>query len=191
MGPRGPLSDPWPDGPLRRVNRTVHDGFLAGSDPLQYLFAVRPDSGKEVLLALLIREPLRQYRVFFGSALDEFFNVDTQRDWAPPMYFHGPFLSFLCTNREKGVETIVALLNFVTDRWINNRDDPPSAIRVSVDGIDVECFGSSDAYYWYRDAVRSPNVVVPALMALERWLYLCLEQEEPIKPVVHQILSTS
>jgi len=191
FGPRGPLSDPWPDGPLRRVNHYVHDGFLAGSDPLQYLFAVRPDVGKEILLALLIREPLPQYRDSFGSVLDEFLHVDTERDWSPPMYFSGPFVSLLRANREKGVETIVALLNFVTDRWIDNRDEPPPAIRVSVGGDDVEFFGSSEAYYWYRDSVRSPNVVVPALMALERWLYLFLEHEESIAPVVQQILSTS
>lgn len=191
LGPRGPLSDPWPDGPLRRVNHSVHDGFLAGSNPLQYLFAVRPEIGKEVVLALLIREPLPQYRDSFDSVLDEFLHVDTERDWSPPMYFRGPFLSFLRTNREKGIETIVALLNFVTDRWIDNRDEPPPAIRVSVGGEDVAFFGSSEAYYWYRDSVRSPNVVVPALMALERWLYLCLDHEESIAPAVQQILSTS
>jgi len=29
FGQRGPLSVPWLDGPLRRVNHSVHDGFLA------------------------------------------------------------------------------------------------------------------------------------------------------------------
>ena len=191
LGPRGPLSDPWVGGPLRRVNHHVHDGFLASSDPLQFLFASRPDAGKEVLLALLIREPLPQYRDPFDSPIDEFLHVDTERDWSPPIYFRGPFFSFLRLNREKGIETIVALLNFVTDRWIDNRDEPPPAIHISVGGKDVAFFGSSEAYYWYRDSVRSPNVVVPALMALEKWLYLCLEQEEQIEPFVQQILSTS
>lgn len=191
LGSRGPRSDPWPDGPLRRVHYSVHDGFLACDDPLQNLFAMRPDTGKEVLLALLIREPLPKRCDFFSSNLIEFLHVDTEHDWSPSMYFHGPFLSFLRTNREKGVETIVALLNFVTDRWIDNRDDPPPTIRVSVDGEDVEFFGSSDAYYWYRESAHSPNVVVSALMALERWLYLYLEQDVRIEPVVQQILRTS
>ena len=191
FGPRGPLSDPWPDGPLRSVNHYVHDGFLADSNPLQHLFAVRPDVGKEILLALLIREPLPQYRDSFGSGLHEFLHVDMAHDWSPPMYFQGPFLSFLRTNREKGVETIIALLNFVTDRWIDNRDEPPAAIHVLVGGDDVDFFGFSEAYYWYRDPARSPNVVVPALMALEKWLYWCLEHEKSIAPVVQQILSTS
>jgi hypothetical protein len=114
--PRGPLADPWPDGPLRNVNQCVHNGFLSDTDPLQHLFTVRPDVGKEVLLALLIREPLQQFRESFGGVRNEFLHVATKRDWCPPMYFRGPFMSFLLANREKGVETIVALLNFVTDR---------------------------------------------------------------------------
>jgi DNA replication protein DnaC len=189
--PRGPLADPWPDGPLRNVNHCVHNGFLSDTDPLQHLFAVRPDVGKEVLLALLIREPLQQFRESFGGVRNEFLHVATKRDWCPPMYFRGPFLSFLLANREKGVETIVALLNFVTDRWIGNRDKPPLSIRISVGAENYEFFGSSDAYFWYRDSVHSPNVVVPALMALERWFYWCLENEETIAPVIQQILSTS
>ena len=191
FGPRAPLADPWPNGPLRNVNNCVQNGFLSDTNPLQYLFAVRPDVGKEVLLALLIREPLPQFRESFGGVLDEFLHVETKRDWCPPMYFRGPFLSFLLANREKGVETIVALLNFVTDRWIENRDKPPPSIRVSVGAENYEFFGSSDAYFWYRDSVHSPNVVVPALMALERWFYWCLENEETIAPVIQQILSTS
>lgn len=191
FGSRGPLSDPWPDGPLRCVNHWVHDGFLSDSNPLQYLFAVRPDVCREVLFALLIREPLPQCRDFSSGFCYEFLHVETKRSWSPPMYFRGPFLSFLRVNREKGVEMIVALLNFVTDRWIDNRDKPPPAIHLSVGGDMVGFFGSSEMYFWYRDSVYSPNVVVPALMALERWLYLCLDHEESIAPVVQQILSTS
>ena len=190
---RGPLADPWPDGPLRRVNHEVHEGFLSAGDPLQCLFAVRPDIGKEVLLALLIREPLptTSYQDSFGSALYEFLHVDTERDWQPAMFFHGPFLSFLRTNRGKAIEIIVTLTNFVTQRWIDNRDEPPPPVCASVSGEKIKYFGSSDAYYWYRDSVRAPNVIVPALMALERWLYLCLEQDEPIEPAIQQILQTS
>lgn len=190
-GPRGPLSDPWPQGPIRRVNHNAHEGFLAGDDPLQYLFAARPEIGKEVLLALLIREPLPQNRNYIDSGIDEFLHVETERDWSPPMYFRGPFLSFLRTNREQGVATIVELANFVTDRWVDNRENPPPVLVRKSSGEDVEYFGGSDAYYWYRDSVRSPDALVPALMALEQWLYLHLEQDEPIDSVVQQVLDTS
>ena len=191
IGIRGPLAEPWPDGPLRRVKHEVHEGFLSGGDPLQFLIAMRPDAAKEVLLALLIREPLPTTRRAFDGPLFEFLHVDTERDWSPAMFFHGPFLVFLQTNWEKAIETIVVLINFLTDRWMDNRDSPPPSVCTTIDGECIEYFGSSEAYYWYRDSVSSPNVVVPALMALERWLYLCLEHEEPIKPAVQQILRSS
>lgn len=190
---RGPLADPWPDGPLRRVNREVHEGFLDSSDPLQYLFAVNPNAAKEVLLALLIREPLptMSHRDFLGMGLDKFLHVETEPDWQPAMFFHGPFLSFLRTDQEKAIDTIITLTNFVTQRLVDNRDDPPPPVCALVLGEKIDYLGSNDAYYWYRDSVHAPNVIVPALMALERWLYLCLEQEKSIKLAIRQILQTS
>ena len=191
-GPQGPLSDPWPQGPLRRVNHRIREGFLAGDNPLEHLFAVRPEIGKEVLLALLIREPLPQNRNYFDHGIDEFLHVETERrNWSPPMFFQGPFLSFLRNDREHGIATIVELTNFVTDRWVDNRENPPPVMVTNSRGEDVEYFGNSDAYFWYRDTVRSPNAVVSALMALEQWLYLHLEQDKPIAPVVQQVLDTS
>jgi len=190
-GSRGPLPDPWPQGPLRRVNRHVREGLLAGDDPLQYLFAARPEIGKEVLLALLIRESLPQNRNYFDHGIDEFLHVETQRSWSSPMYFLGPFLVFLRTNREQGVAAIVELVNFVTDRWTDNRKNSSPLMVANTRGDEVAYFGGSDAYYWYRDSFRSPNAVVPALMALEQWLYLHLEQDEPIASVVQQVLDTS
>lgn len=190
-GPRGPVAEPWPDGPRRSVNHEVHDGFLSGSDPLQYLFAVRPDAANEVLLALLIREPLPTTVNSFHGPFDEFLYVSTAHSWSPGMFFHGPFLSFLQTNWEKGVEGIVGLVNFITQRWMDNRNEPPPPVSATIDGECVEYCGSSDAYYWYRESVHAPDVVVPALMALERWLYMRLERGEPIKPTVRQVLRAS
>ena len=190
-GPQGPLSVPWPQGPLRRVNHRVREGFLAGDNPLEHLFSARPEAGKEVLLALLIREPLPQNRNYIDHAIDEFLHVGTQRDWSPPMYFRGPFLSFLRNDGEHGVATIVELINFVTDRWVDNRENPPPVIVANSRGEDVAFFGGSDAYYWYRDSVQAPQAVVPALMALEQWLYLHLERGEPITSIVQQVIDTS
>ena len=191
LGTRGPRADPWPDGPLRRINHKVHEGFLGSGDPLQVLFANRPDTAKEVLLALLIREPLPTTRYAFDSPMYEFLDVDTEREWTPGMFFHGPFLAFLQTDWEKGIETIVTLINFVTERWMDKRGSPPPPVCAIIEGERVEYCGSSEAYYWYRDQVRSPNVVVPALMALERWFYLCIERGKSIEPALRQVLRSS
>ncbi len=190
---RGPLADPWPDGPLRSVNRNVHNGFLSSDDPLQYLFEVRPEVGKEVLLALLIREPLPKmsHPDYLGCEIDEFLHVETQQDWNEAMYFHGPFLLFLQINWEKAIDTIVTLTNFVTQRWIDNRKDPPPPVSATVNGEKIEYFGGFDNYFWYRDFVNAPNIIVPALMALEYWLYCCLELDGPTKPALKQVIETS
>ena len=191
LGLRGPLADPWPDGPLRRVNHEVRDGFLSSSNPLQYLFKVQPKTAKEVLLALLIREPLPTTRDAFDKSIVEFLPVHDEHGWTPGIFFHGPFLAFLKTDWETGIETVTSLINFVTERWIDKRDPRPPSVSATIDGERIEYFGSSEAYYWYRDSVRSPKVVVPALMALEQWLYLCLEHDGPIKPAIRQILRSS
>lgn len=190
-GAQGPLSDPWPQGPLRQVNHRVRDGFLAVESPLKHLFAAKPEAGKEVSLAILIKEPLPQDRNHFDHRIGEFLHVETQRDWSPPMFFRGPFLSFLRIDREQGVATVVELTNFATDRWVDNRENPTPVMVTNSRGEEVAYFGSSDAYFWYRDSVQAPDTVVSALMALEQWLYLHLEQGESIDLIVRQVIDTS
>lgn len=191
LGFAGPRSDPWPEGPLRRVDSDVADGFLANDNPLQYLFVANADAAIEVLLALLIREPLPKNVRAFDSPIDEFLHVHVRPDWTPGMFFQGPFLNFLHIDSQKGIEVVVRLVNFVTDRWMDNRKPAPASVSVTIDADNVEYFGASAAYFWYRDFVRSPHVVVPALMALEKWFHLCIEREEPVSPAIRQILRPS
>lgn len=192
---RGPLAAPWPDGPFRCVNRDVRDGFLSSDNPLQFLFVVRPDAAKEVLLALLIREPLptMNQRDSFGIELDEFLHVENVRDWHPGMFFHGPFLTFLRIDSQKAIETIITLTNFVTQRWLENRvnSSPPPFVSTLINGEEIKYFGYNEVYFWYRDTVRAPRAIVPALMALEKWFYLCLEEKRPVKSAIQQILLSS
>ncbi len=191
FGPIGPLAEPWPNGPLRSVNYKVRDGFLAGSDPLTHLFANRPETAQEVLLALLIREPLPTGGRSLGSELHEFLHIHDMMEWSPSMYFRGPFLQFLLLDWQKGIEVIVDLTNFVTDRWLDNRQGQPVPVSTNIDGKQVSYFGSDKAYFWYRDFVRTPEIIAAALMALERWFYLTLDDEQPVGDAITRILKTS
>jgi len=191
FGPRGPLADPWPDGPLRSIGYRVQDGFLADDNSLKYLFAKRPDEAIEVLLACLIREPLPTRRHGQGTELHEFLHVEDMHEWSPAMYFRGPFLSLLQLNWQKGIEAIVRLTNFITDRWLDNRNGQSESVMTVVQGVEVEHFGSQDAYFWYRDFVRTPDAVGSALMAFERWLYLMVDEGKSVAEPISQILSTS
>lgn len=184
------LHDPWPLGPRRRVNHHVQNGFLTSSNPLKELYREKPDAAIEVLLALLIREPLPvnpygEGRRFGGNH----FSLDSSldRDWRPGMFFHGPFLDFLRINPTKGIEAIVALVNFATERWRDDHLDEESVI-LSVAGSERPFFGSSEAYFWYRDSVSSEGVLSSALMALEKWLYDQMDQELPVAESINQVL---
>lgn len=191
FGPRGPLADPWTDGPLRSISYGVRDGFLATNNSLKYLFAKRPDEAIEVLLACLIREPLSTLRHGQGTELREFLHVQDMHEWSPAMYFRGPFLTFLQLNWQKGIEAIVQLTNFVTDRWLENRKGKSEAVVAAVGGVETKCFGGQDAYFWYRDSFRTPDAVGSALMALERWLYLMVDEGKSVTDPISQIFSTS
>jgi hypothetical protein len=187
-------AEPWPEGPHRCVNHHVEDAFLDSSNPLRHLFKVRPDAAKEALLALLIKEPLpiNPYDDGLGGyGLAESLGIEAERDWQPAMFFHGPFLAFLQINPEKGIETIVTLLNFATQRWIDTRSEPEKSISIHIDGEERRYSGSNEAYFWYRDSPHVAGVLPSALMALEKWLYDCLEEERPIDEAVRQILWTS
>src|SRR5262249_17311245 len=115
----GPLRPPSPDGPRRRVP----NGFITAvldSPALNSLIRFRPELAGEVLLAVCIEEPRpRDYRhpvPFFDD-----FGLTHWKNGYPPMYFKGPFLSFLRTAPETGLATIIRLVNHATERWLDAR----------------------------------------------------------------------
>jgi hypothetical protein len=106
------------------VNHHVQNGFLTSSNPLKHLFRERPDTAIEVLLALLIKEPLPVNPYGEGRRFGGYdFSLDSglDRDWRPGIFFHGPFLDFLRISPKKGIEAIVSMgrrklsLRFIDD----------------------------------------------------------------------------
>lgn len=191
----GPLRDSWPNGPRRRVQSDVRKGFLASHDPLQYLLRVRPNAAIEVLLALLIEEPSPTFPPGAPFGHDDFMDyleLDSYEEFTPPMHFRGPFLSFLRTDAQKGIEAIVALITFATERWLEKNPDA-SAIECNIDGEARHYYGGADLYHWYRViGNRHPiHVAESALMALERWLYECIDDQQDVSPFVVQLLRES
>ncbi len=155
------------------------------------LFRHSPDAACEILLSLLIREPLPTKPGIFGSEPDRFLHVKEIRKWSPAMFFRGPFLSFLRIDPAKGVELIVKLVNFLTDRWIDKHEGAAPSLKIAIDGIERPIFGGSEVYFWYRDFNRTPNVAAVALMALEKWFYMQLDDEQPVGAAIDQVLKTS
>lgn len=187
------LADPWPDGPLRALDSDVEKAFLDDAGSLTPLFRVDANAACEALLALLIREPLPEpdaTPIYFDPA-DDFLDLSDCREWSPPLYFRGPFLSWLRLDPVKAIEVVVKLVDFATDRWLERQTDPPPTVRVLVEGQWKDFAGGLPAWSWHRDWPGTNPAVASALMALEQWLYDQSEEQGDVKEAVERLLSKS
>ncbi len=97
----------------------------------------------------------------------------------PPIYFKGPFYSFLQQSPQAALEAIVTLSNIVTEQGLRaERIDPLKAddreryaLKFTVKDRTIYWFGNGQVYYLHRGGRLHDDVLVCALMALEKWLY--------------------
>ena len=87
---------------------------------LSSLVAVRPAAAVEVLLAVCIDEPkptdpYRDRSPLFGNL-----GLADWRQGYPAYYWKGPFLKFLQTAPEQGLDAIIRLVNYATKRWLED-----------------------------------------------------------------------
>jgi len=187
------LPPPWPDGPTERVDEAFQKTCLDG-DALQPMIVSNPNVAREVLLALLIEEPRAPDRYGHRFLLEEDLSIERVFSWYPPFYTRGPFLPFLVSQSAEGLELILRLVNFATDRWADGwraRSLKPPSILVTLPDGEREYLGDGDVYFWYRDLGRAPHAVVSALMALERWLYVQMDEKRPLADAISLLLAES
>lgn len=192
----GPVGHPWSDGPLRRVDDAFREACLGSAVAMTPLIDACPTIASEVILALLIREPLPEDRVGYRSSLGmEDLDIEWLADWFPAMYFHGPFFPFLQRQPALAIEMIVRLVNFATERWAESRDPGspgnPPYVAIRALGEEVRWVGNLDVYFWYRERLIEPHAIPTALMALEKWLYDLAEAEQNLDQWITQILRSS
>jgi hypothetical protein len=112
FGP-GVMRGPWPDGPLARVDDDFQHVILEGSS-IQHLYRVRPAVAREVILATLIEAPHEVY--WGGSRMSERELGLAHLNWHPSLFTQGPFLLCLRVNFVEGIELIMRLVEFATER---------------------------------------------------------------------------
>ncbi len=183
-----PLPDLWPDGPSRRVDELFRKVCLDNSG-LTHLMRTRPEVAREVMLALLISPPDPDSP--FVPRLGDL-PFEMMPGWSPPFYDQGPFHVFLKVCPESGIETILRLVNFATERQAElglgrNEDVGPFRVTIPKWG---DWQGDARVFYWYSGEMGD-SVVACALMALEKWLYDLLDEEKPIEPWLSQIVAQS
>jgi hypothetical protein len=182
---------PWPDGPRESVDADFRDICLQ-ENRLLSLMMTAPSVAREVLLALLIEPPRDDDPLWPSARLDDNFEIEDMVEWYPPFYMRGPFLSFLHLNPTEGLEVILRLVNFATERWAARwvGQEPPG-VTLPLPGGEARWIGNYALYYWYRAYPHCPHPVAVALMALEKWLYDAIDAQQPIHDSINTLLQRS
>ena len=192
--PRGPMRAPAADGPLQDVS----DGFRSAvleTPALNALIVARPAVAKEVLLAVCIDEPKPSdpYNDRF-HLLERYGLADWGRGY-PAFYWKGPFLKFLQDAPEHGLDAIVRLVNYATNRWLEDglgqnltaEECRKYGLEFEFDGKATYWLGDGNLFGWHRSVSMNGAAVECALMALEKWLYDEIENGRSISRWVQYI----
>jgi hypothetical protein len=171
----GPIRPPDSDGPLREVDEGFRSAVL-DTPALSGLIATRPEAAREVLLAVCIDEPKavelhRNPLPFDGLGLSHW------QHGYPAMYWKGSFLKFLQEAPEQGLDAIVRLANYATERWFetgmgtNSKevDRNEYSLEFEVGEREIFWLGDGNVYAWNRYLSIDGDIVECALMALEKW----------------------
>jgi energy-coupling factor transporter ATP-binding protein EcfA2 len=167
---------PWPEGPKDSVDPCFQQICL-NTDALYPLIMSDPSNAREILMALLIEHPTP--KDIYGNDLERYRGLECVHEWFPAFYTHGPFLSFLSNHPDEGLDLILSLINFTTERWAEAwTDQEPPSIEIEFSWGKKKFIGNALTYYWYREVDDDSHIVPSALMALEQWLYINFNAEE-------------
>jgi hypothetical protein len=194
QGPMGPAAA---DGPLRPVPQGFQLAVME-SAALNGLISVRPEVAREILLAVCIEEPRRldPYNNDRFMAREQLGLADWPRGY-PAMYWKGPFLRFLQQAPGQGLDAIVRLVNYATEKWLEAGVGPNVSedvrkeygLEFEVNGTTVLWLGDGNVFGWHRYLSMHGDTVECALMALEKWLYEEIESRKSITPWVDYLFA--
>jgi hypothetical protein len=181
---------PWPLGASGKVDKDFRTACLKNNG-IQPLMRARPELAAEVLLALIIEDQPERGR---GSAdLEVDLGLDYPEDAYPTAFWKSPFFLFLQIAPDVALDTLVALVNFSTERWIaeimeGRGGRPPGVTLQFEDGSEKTFPGWRQVFDWPQsNSMRNGNLFC-ALDALERWLTFKLDAGEDITIVVERLL---
>ena len=174
FSPSRRVKQPLHDGPQRRIPEAFRDAVMDRGG-LSELITRRPDVAGEILLSVCLEDPgHREHDSIFGSH-----GLERWGNGYPPIYFKGPFHTFLQRSPSDAIETIVKLSNIVTHEEMAanqiNSLDPKArerfALKFSVDNKTTFLFGNGNVYNLHRGGRLQEDTLACALMALEKWFY--------------------
>lgn len=182
---------PWPMGASDKVDIDFRAACIK-ENGIQSLMRAQPELAAEVLLALIIEDrPEREY----GS--DRFqmdLGLEYPEDAYPTTFWKSPFFLFFHLAPVTALTSLIALVNFCTERWIaevmkGRTGAPPGVTLQFADGGEKTFPGWWQVFGWPQsnDSTRNGNLFC-ALDALERWLVLRLDEGEDITADIEWML---
>jgi hypothetical protein len=184
---------PWPLGPLERVERDFRE-CCTHSRSLAPLMKARPDVAAEVLLAVLIEDPPEEE---YGrhTGLSDHYGMESDHGSYPTAYWHSAFYTFLQIATDIALGTLIALVDFCTERWDYERQRH-GADRISIvldlrGGTQKEFVGDHSVFDWSQENSTHAGQLHCALAALEKWLCVCLDGGSDVTPYIQRLLEGS
>jgi hypothetical protein len=181
---------PWPLGASDKVDMDFRTACIK-ENGIQSLMRAQPELAAEVLLALIIEDqPEREY----GSERFEMnLGLDYPKDAYPTAFWKSPFFPFFQLAPETALASLIALVNFCTERWVaevmkGRTGATPGVTLQFADGSEKTFPGWWQVFGWPQsnDSMRNGNLFC-ALDALERWLTLRLDAGEDIAADIERI----
>jgi len=182
---------PWPLGASAKVDVDFRTACIK-ENGIQSLMRAQPELAAEVLLALIIEDqPEREY----GSERFEMdLGLEYPQDAYPTAFWKSPFFPFFQLAPETALTSLIALVNFCTERWVaevmkGRTGGAPGVTLQFADGSEKTFPGWWQVFGWPQsnDSMRNGNLFC-ALDALERWLTLRLDAGEDITADIKRIL---
>lgn len=182
---------PWPLGASGKVDMDFRTACIK-ENGIQSLMRAQPELAAEVLLALIIEdEPERDY----GAERSEMdLGLEYLQDAYPTAFWKSPFFPFFQLAPATALTSLIALVNFCTERWVaevmkGRTGGAPGVTLQFSDGSEKTFAGWWEVFDWPQsnDSMRNGNLFC-ALDALERWLMLRLDAAEDITADIERIL---
>lgn len=181
---------PWPLGARSKVDRDFRKACFK-ENGIRFLMGAQPELAAEVLLALIIEdEPERERR---SDQLEIDLGLEYSQEAYPTAYWKSPFLPFFQLAPGTALASLIALVNFCTERWVAGVMEDPTGEFSGValqfaDGSDKTFSGGWEVFSWPQSNSISNGNLFSALDALERWLTLRLEAGEDITADIERVL---
>lgn len=179
---------PWPLGARRRIDHDFREACLHKS-ALNELMKVRPDIAGEVLLACIIDDQPTASR---DRAIDRDLGLAFDTEAYPTIYWSSPFLTFLWLATDQAMSSLLALVEFCTDRWAAPSRGQAYAVEIDLGAAGRRRFtGNYSVFEWVEAESSGSGQLYCALAALEFWLCVQLDAGQHVEPVLERLLERS